>query len=484
VSNPQNKLQMMFDAPNRYSNFGDCLVSLHIRGFRCHSDTAIEVKSPITAFCGLNGTGKSTLLQLAACAYKHSSGGPGRYHVVSFIVTGTLDPAPYAPDATAEFGYWQADRSIRKLTITRSASARRWSGYSRQPNRSVYFAGMGLYLPRIEVWDFALRNAKTLQVLNTEPLSNDAKAWVEKILGGHYESMDRNTIKHPKRPPTVVTASRNGVRYSEANMGCGEGRVQHFIQQLESLPEKSLVLLEEPETSLHQSAQFELGRYLIDVSTRRKHQIFLTTHAESLLASLHSASRIYLDRSTGQIRPINGLASTQAASLMANAGTKALQILVEDQVARAVLREIIRRSDPAFLRTVEIHAAGDKNSIQNIMQKLSTTSLPLAAVRDGDTGAAPTQNLFKLPGSNPPEKEIFACPMVHQHLQLQYGLNVVDFMATVDPSEHHAWFGALANAVSIDEPSVTAECARIYARSLGENACDALVGQLKAAIKT
>src|SRR5579859_251760 len=183
--------------------------------------------------------------------------------------------------------------------------------------------------------------------------------------------MDRNTIKHPRQSPKVVTATRNGVRYSEANMGCGEGRVQHFIQQLESLPEKSLVLLEEPETSLHQSAQFELGRYLIDVCIRRKHQVLLTTHAESLLASLPSACRIYIDRSTGNIRPINGLSSAQAASLMANAATKALQILVEDPVGKAVLTEIIRRSDATFLRTVEIHSSGDKDALQRIMQTLS-----------------------------------------------------------------------------------------------------------------
>jgi len=267
-------------------------------------------------------------------------------------------------------------------------------------------------------------------------------------------------------------------------MGCGEGRVQHFIQQLESLPEKSLVLLEEPETSLHQSAQFELGRYLIDVCIRRKHQILLTTHAESLLASLPSASRIYLDRSMGNIRPINGLSSSQAASLMANAGMKALHILVEDPVAQAILREIIRRADPTFLRTVQILSVGDKDAIQRTMQTLAHADLPLAAVRDGDTGSNPQQNLFSLPGTQPPEKEILGCPGVAQRLQEQYGLNLGDFMATADQNDHHAWFCELAVAISSDEASVTTECARAYVSLLPENECDALVRQLKAAIRT
>ena len=482
MSDPRNRLQSMFEVASRHANFADCLVSMRVRGFRCHSDTVIEAQSPITAFCGLNGTGKSTLLQLAAAAYRRPNGEPGRYYITSFIVAGTLDPAPYAPGATAEFGYWQADRSVRKLSITRFETAKRWSGYKRQPERTVYFAGMGLYLPRIEIWDFAVRNARTLQVLRTEALPDDAKGWVERILGGHYDAMDRNTIKHPRQFPKIVTAVRNGVRYSEANMGCGEGRVQHFIQQLENLPEKSLVLLEEPETSLHQSAQFELGRYLIDVCIRRKHQIFLTTHAESLLASLPSASRIYIDRSTGNIRPINGLSSAQAVSLMANAGTKALHILVEDAVAQAILREIVRRSDPPFLRTVEILPVGDKDAIQRTIHTLADAHLPLAAVRDGDTRANPQQNLFSLPGTRPPEKEILACPRVAQCLRDQYGLNLGDFMATADQNDHHVWFRELAIAVSSDETSVTTECARAYVSTLPENDCDALTEQLKGAI--
>jgi predicted ATPase len=481
VANPRTKLQKMFEVESRHANFGDCLVSMHAQGFRCHSNTMIEIHNPITAFCGLNGTGKSTLLQLAAAAYKRPGGEPGRYYVASFLVAGTLDPTPYAAGATAEFGYWQADRTVRKLSVTRIQLSKRWSGYKSQPQRTVYFAGMGLYLPRIEIRDFAVRNARSLQVLSTEALPDGPKGWVERILGGHYDAMDRNTIKHPRLSPKIVTASRNGVHYSEANMGCGEGRVQHFIQELERLPEKSLILLEEPETSLHQSAQFELGRYLIDVCIRRKHQILMTTHAESLLSALPSASRIYLDRSTGTLRPINGLSSAQAACLMANAGNKALHILVEDSVAQAVLREIIRKSDATFLRTVEILPVGDRDAIQRTMLTLAGTQLPLAAVRDGDTNANPQQNLFSLPGSQPPEKEIIGCAKVAQCLADRYNLDLGDFMATVDQNDHHSWFGALASAASLDETSIVTECAIAYVTSLSENVCDALVGQLKAA---
>jgi predicted ATPase len=483
MPDPRNTLQQLFTKDSRFDNFGEILVSLHVQGFRCHTNTLIEVESPITAFSGLNGTGKSTLLQLGAVAYNKSLGNNERYHIPSFVVAGKLDPQPYTDAASVEYGYWQDNRIPRKLTVTRRVTQKRWSGYRSQPIRRVYFAGMGLYLPQIETRDFAVRNASKLQILNCQPLAPDAKQWVERILGNHYDGMDRNTIKHPKQARNVVTAARGIAHYSEANMGCGEGRVQHVIQQLEDLPERSLVLFEEPETSLHQSAQFELGRYLIDVCIRRRHQVLLTTHSESLLAGLPSASRIYLDRGQNEIRPIAGLSGSQAASLMGGGAVKALHILVEDEVARAVLREIVRLSDPQFLKVIGVHPVGDKGTIQKTMQALAGKGIPIAAVRDGDVGQNPGQNLFSLPGNEPPEKEVLQkCPEVAQMLSDEYGLTLPDFMAGVDPDEHHSWFLKLSSATACEAPVVITACARVYARSLTANTRDALVQQLKAAI--
>ena len=86
----RNNLQQMFQDSHRFANFGDVIIKMRIKGFRCHSDTTIEVQSPITAFCGLNGTGKSTLLQLAATAYASPSNATRKY-IKDFIIAGKLD---------------------------------------------------------------------------------------------------------------------------------------------------------------------------------------------------------------------------------------------------------------------------------------------------------------------------------------------------------------------------------------------------------
>ena len=53
----------------------------------------------------------------------------------------------------------------------------------------------------------------------------------------------------------IVCVQRGGVEYSEAHMDFGEGRTQSLVVALEKIPQKSLVLVEEPETSLHPSAR-------------------------------------------------------------------------------------------------------------------------------------------------------------------------------------------------------------------------------------
>jgi len=480
MSNPRNTLQAMFANACRYPNFGDVLMRIHIQGFRCHTNTVVEIDSPITAFCGLNGTGKSTILQIAAAAYTEET---ARYYIKDFLVVGTLDPNPFRNDASVEFKFWQEDRSLKPLTLSRNASTQRWQGYARRPKRFVFFAGNGLYLPKVEQRDFLTRNAHKLVVESHTPVSDKVKGWTSKVLSQSYDHIQSNTVQYSAREGKVISVDRAGTRYSEAHMGYGEGRSQYLIATLELVPERSLVLIEEPETSLHPSAQYELGNYLVDVACRRRHQIFLTTHSEFILEALPSQSRTYLNRTTSGIVPIYGLTASQAKSLMAQGHVKALHVFVEDECAKSVLTEIIRRMDPDFLRCIAIYPAGNADTVAKIVRTLKDTGLHVAAVRDADQGDAPKENVFKLPGALPPERELWIDSHVKDHLQQAYNVNIVDFAASVTGIDHHHWFGRLADHVNQDKAVIIAEAARAYAKNIPETDASTLTTLLKEAAR-
>jgi predicted ATPase len=481
MNDERNALQAKFVESGRFANFGNVLMSMHAKGFRCHYDTFLEISSPITALCGLNGTGKSTLLQLAAAAY--DSPRPNimpTFHISDFLVVGTLDPAPFASNATIEYKYCKNDSSTRRVTLSRTDTPRRkrWRGYQQRPKRSVFFAGISLYLPKIEKPDFIYRNANRLTVSNTNEVSERIKSWTCDVLGQSYENILSNEVTYSKRKGNVISVHRSGTNYSEAHMGYGEGRTLYLISMLEKIPEKSLVLIEEPETSLHPSAQFQFGRYLVNVSKERGHQIFLTTHSEFILNSLHSKSRIFINRTDGGIRPIVGLTALQAKSLMSNGSEKALHILVEDKCAKSILFQIIKKVDINLLQSVGIYPAGDSDVIAKTVRSLKDTGLPVVAIRDGDKGDSIKEGIFKLPGSLPPEKELFSNREVKDYILSQYNINLDDFLATLRGVDHHDWLERLAKQVSHDEIALVSEMAQIYAGSLPEGIAMALIKPL------
>jgi predicted ATPase len=480
MSDPRNRLQALFDEPNRFANFGDVMTEISIRGIRCHENTHLRIESPITALCGLNGTGKSTILQLAATAFR-SPDGP--YSVGDFMVVSALDPAPFTSDARVEFKFWQENRTPRTLTVSRNAASRRWSGYSRRRARTVFFAGIGMYLPRHEQPSFVSR-ARWLAVSQSNDVVGRVHEWTCKILGNSYSKLLAQVLNiRDRRGGKISSVQKGALTYSEAHMGFGEARTIHIVTTLESLPDRSLILIEEPETSLHLSAQHEFGRYLVDVCNTKRHQVFVTTHSEFLLQSLPSASRIYLHRTDRGVESIPGLTAIEAKSLMAVGKTKALTVLVEDECARAILTEIVRRHDPAFHQSLHICVGGDKDRIRQTVVGLKQTSILIAAVRDGDKEGDPRENIFKLPGSQPPEKELFGSAAVSEYVATAYGLNLADFQIDLLSVDHHYWCERLADRVGGDPVGITWELARPYVKSLREGETMTLVELLKEATR-
>ena len=474
-------LQSKFAIEHRYANFGPVLMQMHVKGFRCHANTLIEVGSPIAAFCGLNGTGKSTLVQLAAASYKAPGPEWPNYYIKDFLVVGKLDPNPFSDAATVEYKFWEEDRSLKTLTISRLSVTKRWSGYNRRLQRAVLFAGVSSYVPWIEQRNALARHAADLNIENTEDVEARIREWTSIVLDRQYENMQRNTVTYAKQKRAVVSVQRGGNSYSEAHMGYGEARSQYLIAKIESLPIKSLVLIEEPEISLHAHAQHQFGRYLVDVSVRKGHQILLTTHSDALLGALPSDSRVYLHSGAGGIEVVCGLTALEAKSLMTRGHEKALHILVEDDVADAILRELLRKVDSAFLSTTAIYVAGVSSELTGAIKTIRATGLPVAAVLDGDKAAVPRSNVFKLPGTQPPEKELFASDRVQNFVNSTYGLSLQDFAAGLAGIDHHDWCGRLAHRINQSEGALVFELARAYVTGLSEVEATSLRDQLKEA---
>jgi predicted ATPase len=459
VPDPRKELAAKYLPENRYANFGPSLNSVRILGFRGIADLRVDFQFPITAISGLNGAGKSTVGQLCLGAYKK----PGtvhdykRFYIRDFFPASLADPNPFTSDSSVVYEY-NTNEPLAPQVLTVARTQREWSGYKRQPERTCYYIGFTIYIPKVEQRDLSIYRGAQLALGNQRQIPNEVRERVGRILGQQYDGMHFQRIEHGGREGELGIAARFGAQYSENNMGFGEGRTLYLVDLLESAPSPSLFVIEEPETSLHENAQFELGRYFLDVCNRRHHQIVLTTHSGTLLQTLPADARVMLSRDAQGVAAYPGLSAARARSILSGGHQRDMTVLVEDDFAKLLLLEMIRCCDRDLLRCVEIYEVGNTKAVRSGAQLLQRLGRNYAAVRDADVGSDVALGMYVFPGDQPPEKEVYSNPAVLQALAAKFGIDAPHTLLQREITDHHKFSEALA-----DEASTSVDYLRTYA---------------------
>jgi hypothetical protein len=145
---------------------------------------------------------------------------------------------------------------------------------------------------------------------------------------------------------TVVFTTPNsiGKEYSEAFAGSGEVALTILVHALGRCPLKSLVLLDEPEISLHPTAQDRLQRYLLDQVLSKKLQMVISTHSPRFVQGLPStAIKVFRQHEDGLVAVHTGYTPAEAFREVAEHADKRL-LLVEDSRAAILLECGLRQA--------------------------------------------------------------------------------------------------------------------------------------------
>ena len=452
MTNTIRKLTSKYSLKSRYSNFGPCLRKVHIDGFRGINNLDLTLDFPVTAVSGLNGAGKSTLGQLAICGYKKpsTSNDYKRLYIVDFFPISVADPKPIKDDAKTVYYYETDDhKKAQEVTISRAHSA--WSGYKRQPERHCYYVGFTVYIPKIERRDLSVYGRASLEFTEKREIEKDVVQKMARIIGHKYDDVTFQGISHKKKESEIGIASRLGYSYSENNMGFGEGRILYTIDKLETCPEQSLFILEEPETSLHESAQYEFAKYLLDVCNRRHHQIILSTHSSVILNALPPEARKLITRDANGVEIHHKISACHVRSILSSGYIRELDICVEDVFAKILLTEAIRTKNKNILKAIAIHAIGDKDAVREAVKVLRKTGKKAIAVRDADVGQDLTNHLLSFPGSRPPEEEVFGNMTVATSIREKYGVDISWILERDAVDDHHKIAAHIASEAETEE---------------------------------
>lgn len=439
----EKKLRGKFSPENRYANFGSFLSKMTIKGFR-GVNTTITFDYPVTAITGVNGAGKSSIAQLAACAYRRPTTAIGaRFYVHQFFPVSAADIKPITESAEVVYEYMTNKAGdLQRTTVGRVKS--KWSGYKRQPERVSEYIGFTVYIPKIERRDMSIYSSKNVTLTGKRSIIASAIQDVSTILDGAYSDVHFQGIAHGSKAGELGMAERFGAKYSENHMGFGEGRIVYIVDALESAPAQSLFILEEPETSLHEAAQHRFAKYLLRVCERRGHQIIITTHSPAITEALPPEARKLVMRDASGVEVFGNISASRVRTALSSGFSGRTVVCVEDEFAASMLREIIRINDSGCLKAIQIVEAGNKGAVVEAKRVFEKAKIKAIAVRDADVGPDEAQKLFSLPGSRPPEVEVFSNAEVIRKLSDSFGVDFNKITTQNVALDHHEYIEKVA----------------------------------------
>ncbi|MFC3024270.1 ATP-dependent endonuclease [Vibrio zhugei] len=220
------------------------------------------------------------------------------------------------------------------------------------------------------------RTTKSIDELTSKELE-----WTNRILGKYYVSA--KIVKHNffNNDGYSIIFTNNDDSYSEAVAGSGEVSVVNCVVKVLRAPPQSLILLDEPEVSLHPGAQTELRTLLLTSIQKNSCQVIMSTHSEHFVQSLpDKAVKLYqYEETTDSYSILNNCSPEQAfirlGSSLHNSSKK--KVYVEDELAKKLVLEAIAEIDEESLCSFDVipYPGGANTMLNNLLVHFAASQI-------------------------------------------------------------------------------------------------------------
>lgn len=253
------------------------LKRLKIDNLRSVKDLEISFEgSSVTGIFGLNGSGKTTILQAVLCLFR--SKGTENTKMSRFFKYTSAGNKWIGSSYSAVVDYFQlSGRKHIQITdkeIAYSKPRSEWKPrQAAKPDRHVIYIPLADSVPDIEkVSDKRV----TFNPIVGDTLDQQITDAATYVMGVKYDKLKVNKIAKLD----CFTVERNEVSCHSLNLGAGEQKVFRILQRLYRAPQFSLFVIDEIDLTLHTAALKKLIHVMVKEASRadRNLQIIFTSH--------------------------------------------------------------------------------------------------------------------------------------------------------------------------------------------------------------
>jgi predicted ATPase len=355
-------------------------------------DTRINFNFPLTVFIGQNGCGKSSCLHALY-------GAPVNYTPYEFWFDTKIDPITYYNDQRKRHSFWYSFRDtdstikeVIKARIKRGDDPNYW-----ETSRPLSWAGMKKISGRndrdkpinkkvtyidfraeLSAFDkfFYFGNVKGIKSKNKQEYIQKKSYFLKKVLMGEVDTYHTKSgvtnkklrafneielnwisfilgksyisgkfIEHSffRNNGYSVIFKTTHAEYSEAFAGSGEVAVVRLVLKVLDAADYSLILLDEPEVSLHPGAQLRLKLFLLNQIKLKKHQVIITSHSPSIIKGLpkEAIKVFYQNPGNGRFLVKENLTPEEAFYHIEFPIEDRKNIIVEDILAQEIVQNVL-----------------------------------------------------------------------------------------------------------------------------------------------
>lgn len=454
------ELNELFKAYNQgnggWQNF---LKSIKISNIHGWNGQEVVFRFPIVAIVGENGIGKSTFLKAAVCAYKNKS---GKTFYPSKMFMSTKWDKDGLDGAIIEY----------QIKLGNTDQSLKWKktkgwGYTpkkKKPQRNVFFLDISRTLPL----DATAGYAKIAMNASAEAgreiiLTDESIKDLSYVLGQSY-SKGRFINTNIDESKEVGLLTKKYGEISQFHQGAGEDTILDIFRLLQEIPEQSLLVIDEVENSLHPQAQRRFIRYLIKCARIKKIQIILSTHSPFVLEELPHISRIMLQQLSDQKNIIYDVSTQYALNAIDDVEHPLMYVHVEDEEAITLFWNIIKSDKNIYeelISKIKLLPVGSYSVVKMLNDLALKGKLPYNSISivDGDKSSE-CPNCISFPGTEAPEKEVFAGlkSLNWNKLDERFGVGAGSLFkyledAMLEP-DHHKWTTVVGDKIKQSSDAV------------------------------